>query len=113
MQQVYRARDESLDRIVVVKVPKNLSARKRFRRSAEVSAKVTHPNVAQTLDFLPEQTIEYLVEEFIEGSDLQARLDSEFVRLDPHLAAYSDSPCREGDGCLPQVRHCSSRHEAE
>jgi serine/threonine protein kinase len=88
MQQVYRARDESLDRIVVVKVPKNLSARKRFKRSAEVSAKVTHPNVAQTLDFLPEQTIEYLVEEFIEGSDLQARLDSDFLRLDPHLAAH-------------------------
>ena len=88
MQQVYRARDESLNRTVVVKVPKNLSARKRFRRSAEVSAKVTHPNVAQTLDFLPEHTIEYLVEEFIQGSDLQARIDSEFSRLDPHLAAH-------------------------
>ena len=88
MQQVYRACDESLERIVAVKVPKNLSARKRFRRSAEVSAKVTHPNVAKTLDFLPEQTIEYLVEEFIEGSDLQFRLDTEFLQLDPHLAAH-------------------------
>jgi serine/threonine-protein kinase len=88
MQQVYSAHDEALDRIVAVKVPKNLSARKRFRRSAEVSAKVTHPNVAQTLDFLPEETIEYLVEEFIEGTDLQARLNTEFLQLDPHLAAH-------------------------
>lgn len=88
MQQVYLAHDESLDRPVALKVPKNMSARKRFRRSAEVSAKITHPNVAQTLDFLPEQTLEYLVEEFIEGSDLQARLNSEFSQLDPHLAAH-------------------------
>ncbi len=88
MQQVYRAHDESLNRIVAVKVPKNLSARKRFKRSAEVSAKVTHPNVAQTFDFLPEHTIEYLVEEFIYGTDLQARLDSEFLQLDPHLSAH-------------------------
>jgi eukaryotic-like serine/threonine-protein kinase len=88
MQQVFRAHDESLDRAVAIKVPKNPSARKRFHRSAEVSARVTHPNVAQTLDFLPEQTLEYLVEEFIDGADLQARLNEDFLRLDPHLAAH-------------------------
>jgi serine/threonine-protein kinase len=88
MQQVYRAHDEALNREVAIKVPKNLSARKRFQRSAEVSARVTHPNVAQTLDFLPEQTLEYLVEEFIHGKDLQVRLNEDFAQLDPHLAAH-------------------------
>src|SRR5262245_46361785 len=52
MQEVYRAMDQSLHRTVAVKVPKNESGQKRFQRSAAMSAKVTHPNVAKTFDYL-------------------------------------------------------------
>ena len=88
MQEVYKANDLAFNRFVAVKVPKNPSATKRFRRSAEVSAKVNHPNVAKTLDYLETKTAFYLVEEFIKGADLQKRLNTEFLYLDPHLAAH-------------------------
>lgn len=70
MQEVYKAFDSKLERFVVVKTPKNESAHKRFKRSAEVSAKINHPNVAKTLDF-NEGDKSYLVEEFIDGVDLE------------------------------------------
>ncbi|HEU5122592.1 MAG TPA: serine/threonine-protein kinase [Verrucomicrobiae bacterium] len=88
MQQVYKAIDSAFARPVVVKVPKNPSATKRFRRSAEVSARVVHPNVAKTLDYFETEETFYLVEEFINGADLQLRLNTEFYYLDPHLAAH-------------------------
>jgi len=88
MQEVYRATDVSLQRVVALKVPKNESAKKRFQRSAAMSAKVTHPNVAKTFDYLEESGRQYLVEEFVDGQDLKLRLASHFAYLDPHLAAH-------------------------
>lgn len=87
MQEVYKAYDQKLERLVVVKTPKNESAHKRFKRSAQVSAKINHPNVAKTLDF-SEDNKSYLIEEFIEGSDLGIRLEKEFNFFDPHLSAH-------------------------
>lgn len=87
MQFVYQAKDLLTDRHVALKTPKNNSATKRFRRSAIVAAKVNHPNVAKTLDYLKVGTQRYLVEEFVEGSDLKAALLQETAYLDPYLAA--------------------------
>jgi eukaryotic-like serine/threonine-protein kinase len=88
MQEVYIAEDRRLSRRVALKVPKNESATKRFERSAIVSAKVRHPNVAATLDFFEQNDRQYLIEELVPGSDLKNRLDTEFLYLDPHLAAH-------------------------
>jgi serine/threonine protein kinase len=88
MQEVYKSIDRSLARYVALKVPKNKSAIKRFQRSAAMSAKVTHPNVAKTFDYIIEGESQYLVEEFCAGMDLKSRLDNHFVNLDPHLAAH-------------------------
>jgi eukaryotic-like serine/threonine-protein kinase len=88
MQEVYSAIDVAFDRVVALKVPKNKSAKKRFKRSAEVSARVNHPNAARTLDYILVGDTNYLIEEFIDGTDLQARLNTEFYFLDPHLAAH-------------------------
>ena len=87
MQFVYVARDQLTDRLVALKTPKNQSASKRFSRSAIVAAKVNHPNVAKTLDYLRVGDQRYLIEELVEGKDLKVALleDSEF--LDPYLAA--------------------------
>ena len=67
MQIVYSATDMTFNRIVAVKVPKNVSAEKRFMRSAILSARVNHPNVAKTLDYIPGPPTDYLVEEFVGG----------------------------------------------
>ena len=87
MQEVYKANDVVLSRHVAVKTPKNRSAEKRFHRSAVVSAKVNHANVAKTLDYLEEGGRQFLVEELIEGRDLSDILKDEVAALDPLLVA--------------------------
>lgn len=86
MQEVYRANDGLLGRTVALKAPKNRSAAKRFQRSAVVSARVNHANVAKTLDYVEEADRAYLIEEFIEGKDLGRVLKENFGQFDPLLA---------------------------
>lgn len=86
MQEVYEAKDVILDRQVALKVPKNSAAERRFQRSAALSAKVNHPNVAKTLDYFEELGRFYLVEELIDGIDL-AKLRSSVPRMDPYATA--------------------------
>lgn len=87
MQFVYRAHDNILGRDVVLKIPKNNSAEKRFRRSAVVAAKVNHPNVAKTLDYLEENGKAYLVEELIIGNDLEKAVLNIAKYIDPYFVA--------------------------
>ena len=76
---VFRAFDETLQRVVAIKV---LSARiavtgparKRFLREARSSAKVRHENVVRVYA-VEEQPLPYLVMEFIPGETLQQRID--------------------------------------
>ncbi|MFM6208283.1 MAG: serine/threonine-protein kinase [Planktothrix sp.] len=87
MQQVYYAEDLALKRKVALKVPKNMSAEKRFKRSAVVSARVNHPNVAKTLDYLEDGGNLYLIEEFISGQDLKEGVIQKLQVVDPYLTA--------------------------
>lgn len=87
MQEVYRALDATFNREVALKVPKNTSAVKRFRKSAIISAQVNHANVAKTLDFFEADGREHLIEEFVNGQDL-SRLMKLYVRFDPFLSAH-------------------------
>ncbi|MFY9843075.1 MAG: protein kinase, partial [Terriglobales bacterium] len=66
MGEVYRARDEHLDRDVAIKVlpPKTFSddsARKHFRTEALALSKMNHPNIATIHDFDTQQEIDFLV----------------------------------------------------
>jgi hypothetical protein len=75
---VFRAFDETLQRVVAVKaLAPRLAvaspARKRFLREARSSAKVRHQNVVQVYA-VEEQPLPYLVMEFIPGETLQQRL---------------------------------------
>lgn len=88
MQEVYLAHDHTLNRTVAVKTPKTGVVDRRFRRGAEMGARVNHPNVASTLDYIEYDDVTFLVEEFIYGIDLGKRLDSEISFLDPSLAAH-------------------------
>lgn len=87
MQFVYVANDNVTDRVVALKTPKNPSAEKRFKRSAVVAAKVNHPNVAKTLDYVEENGATFLIEELIEGKDLKAALLTRTNYIDPYLVA--------------------------
>ena len=87
MQFVYAAHDRLTDRLVALKTPKNRSATKRFRRSAIVAARVNHPNVAKTLDYLKVEEQRFLIEELIEGDDLAGALLKDTRFIDPYLAA--------------------------
>jgi eukaryotic-like serine/threonine-protein kinase len=87
MQFVYAAKDRISGRLVALKTPKNNSAVKRFRRSAVVAAKVNHPNVAKTLDYVRDGDSRFLIEELIVGSDLKKALLSKTTFLDPYLVA--------------------------
>jgi len=76
---VVRAFDESLHRVVAIKVlsPQLAStspARKRFLREARASARVRHANVVQ-IYAVEERPLPYLVMEYIPGQTLQQRLD--------------------------------------
>src|SRR6185437_10111760 len=88
MQEVYLGADELLGREIALKVPKNESAAKRFQRSAIVSARVNHANVAKTLDYVEADGREYLIEEYIEGNDLGWLLKERFSALDPMMAGF-------------------------
>ncbi|MBI6654965.1 serine/threonine protein kinase [Pseudomonas carnis] len=87
MQYVYKATDTVMLRDVALKTPKNSSATKRFKRSAIVAAKVNHHSVAKTLDYVKEGDNRYLIEEFVDGLDLQEGLLKYNPFIDPYLAA--------------------------
>jgi serine/threonine protein kinase len=87
MQFVYAASDLILKRKVALKTPKNDSAKKRFKRSAIISACVNHPNVAKTYDYFQYDNREYLIEELINGKDLEKAFLKKTEYLDPYLAA--------------------------
>ena len=79
MGEVYRARDEHLDRDVAIKVlpPKTFSddsARKHFRTEALALSKMNHPNIATIHDFDTQQEIDFLVMEYVSGVTLSERI---------------------------------------
>src|SRR5437870_4243039 len=81
MAVVYRARQESLDRTVAVKVlSESLAAApeflERFRREARTAANLRHPNLITVHDFgEDERGVPYLVLEYIEGATLADLMD--------------------------------------
>lgn len=89
MQEVYLANDTLLHRDVALKSPKNPSAKKRFKRSAVLSARVNHNNVAKTLDYVEVADRFYLIEEYIEGCDLGIFLRKHVATFDPFAAAQA------------------------
>jgi len=79
MGEVYRARDERLDRDVAIKVlpstsPADEPARKRFRKEALVLSRLNHPNIATIFDFNTLEGRDFLVMELVEGETLAARI---------------------------------------
>ncbi len=90
MGVVYKARQQSLDRDVALKVIKDEIAaeseyRERFLREAKLAASVDHPHVVTVYDVGDEDGRLYLVMQWIDGADLRQLLDSS-GRLTPKRA---------------------------
>lgn len=86
MQDVYLAQDILLESNVALKTPQPGQPDKRFKSSAKISARVNHHNVAKTLDYIEENGRLFLIEEFVDGDNLENKLKT-FGAIDPHLAA--------------------------
>jgi serine/threonine protein kinase len=79
MGEVYRARDERLDREVALKLlPSRLAAEpermERFRREAQMIASLSHPGIGAIYGLEEDQGTTFLVLELVEGEDLSERL---------------------------------------
>jgi Tol biopolymer transport system component len=97
MGEVYRARDEKLDRDVAVKVlPEGAlsdeAARRRFRKEAEVLSRISHPHIATIHDFDSADGIDFLVMELVPGPSIEEELrrgpvpEKDVVRLGGQMA---------------------------
>jgi len=86
MQDVYLAHDTVLDTSVALKTPQAGQPDKRFKSSAKIAARVNHHNIAKTLDYIEEDGRLFLIEEYVDGVNLDDRLKT-FGAIDPHLAA--------------------------
>lgn len=97
MGEVYRARDERLDRDIALKVlPASAladeAARRRFRREALALSKLNHPNIETVYDFDSQEGVDFLVLEHVAGVSLDDKLaqgplpEKEVLRLGMQLA---------------------------
>ncbi|HJZ13112.1 MAG TPA: serine/threonine-protein kinase, partial [Acidobacteriota bacterium] len=78
MGEVYRARDQRLDRDVAIKIlPEHLAsdaAQDRFEREAKAIAALSHPNILAIHDFGYYEGISYAVTELLQGETLRVRI---------------------------------------
>ncbi len=94
MATVYRAYHANLDRYVALKVlhaafKDDPSFLARFRREAQIVARLEHPNIIPIYDYNEHNGEPYLVMKFIEGETLKARLARQPLTLDETLKIMS------------------------
>jgi WD40 repeat protein len=79
--RVYKAYDARLRREVAIKMLSGPYADKdalaRFRREAEVPARLQHPNIVQVFDVGEQEGVSYIVMEFMRGGNLKVKLAGE------------------------------------
>ncbi len=104
MGEVYRARDERLDREVAVKVllaARDPDRRQRFEREARAVGALNHPNVLAVYDVGDHRGAPYLVSELLDGETLRQRLQAT-----PRL------PARKAADCATQIaRGLAAAHD--
>jgi serine/threonine protein kinase len=90
MGGVYRARDESLGRLVAIKVMlsklgEDVEFVENFRREAQAAARLNHPNVAQIYSYGQVRGQPYIVMELVSGHRFDRLIENHPEGLDPAL----------------------------
>ena len=107
MGEVFLAWDEKLQRRVAIKrirqdIGMTPEQRERFRREAQLAACLSHPNVVQIHDLIPDGAGDAIVMEFLEGHTVEqlltaGRLETpEVLRLALEIAEGLDAAHKEG-----------------
>ena len=81
MGTVYKALHVRMGRVVALKVlrpeiQQNRQLVQRFDREVRAAARLTHPNIVAALDAREQDGLHFLITEFIDGMDLEAKLRS-------------------------------------
>jgi serine/threonine protein kinase len=92
MGQVFKARQERLDRIVALKVIRqdrqDTEAVRRFQREAQAAAKLSHPNIVIVHDFDQVGDNCFIAMEYVEGTDLYHMVKEEGPLPPPRACDY-------------------------
>ena len=91
MGEVYEARDTRLDRTVAIKICKG-QITERFEREARAISSLNHPHICALYDIGREDSVEFLVMEYLEGESLEARLRKGALPIEEALRSPSRSP---------------------
>jgi eukaryotic-like serine/threonine-protein kinase len=101
MGEVYEARDTRLDRTVAIKICTGRFT-ERFEREARAISSLNHPHICALYDIGREDSVEFLVMEYLEGESLEARLRrgalpiEEALRIATQIASALDAAHRKG-----------------
>jgi serine/threonine-protein kinase len=101
MGEVYEARDTRLDRTVAIKICKGRFT-ERFEREARAISSLNHPHICALYDIGHEDSVEFLVMEYLEGESLEERLRrgvlpiEEALRIAIQIAGALDAAHRKG-----------------
>ena len=84
MADVYRAKDQLLERTVAVKIlhrqyENDTEFIARFQREAKAAARITHPNIVNVYDVGVAEGRHYIVMEYVPGRTLKERIKEEVV----------------------------------
>lgn len=112
MADVYRAKDQLLERTVAVKIlhqqyENDTEFIARFQREAKAAARITHPNIVNVFDVGVAEGRHYIVMEYVPGRTLKERIKEE----GPVPAAQALHIARQIAGALAQAHannlvHC-------
>jgi eukaryotic-like serine/threonine-protein kinase len=101
MGEVYEARDTRLDRTIAIKICKG-QINERFEREARAISSLNHPHICALYDIGHQDSMEFLVMEYLEGESLEARLHKgplpieEALRIAIQIAGALDAAHRKG-----------------
>jgi TolB-like protein len=94
MSRVYLARDEALERDIVIKVlPRELAAEmsaERFAREIKLAAALQHPHVLPVLSAGSSDGLPYYTMPFVRGESLRAAMDKKQLSTDDALGLLRD-----------------------
>jgi serine/threonine protein kinase len=99
MGKVYRARQMTLDKDVVIKIlhdhfKNDANLVQRFQREAKAASRLNHPNSIQVIDFgQDENGVLYMAIEYLEGVDLFNLLQKEFPLPEERIARICAQVC--------------------